>query len=300
MSVATCAFLRKMKRWPTALRSKTVILEAKKFSLLGAFIDLLDGFHPNTAGAAKHSGNLQSRPAQRNSNAREADMLIKKYVSGSINVNILLAFSFGVIFLFLLLIFSIMFPNLSDQAKQVYVTILAIAAAGVGAVIPGMLNVRFPFAEAGGALAVFLLVYLNEPAIVNTVESIIIKDEDPTERVEAYLSLVRDGDLESAWDTLDDVAKGFVIQDKSEFIAVYEAFLGKVGDPLERKKTSTNGFSSPSGYPSGAYRALTYTTMYSKGDCYLDTVVVRAENSSSDWRVFNHAIAPLPVDCPVF
>src|SRR5207249_652829 len=48
---------------------------------------------------------------------------------------------------------------------QVFRIVLALAAGGVGAVIPGILNVNIPkVLTAGGALAVFVVVYFYSPA----------------------------------------------------------------------------------------------------------------------------------------
>lgn len=88
---------------------------------------------------------------------------MKNFVVGKITVETLLAFAFGVIFVLLLL-----FLQPKPGQEGIFRTVLALAAAGIGAVIPGMLNInaksgtRFTI-RAAGAMAVFVIVYLINP-----------------------------------------------------------------------------------------------------------------------------------------
>lgn len=77
---------------------------------------------------------------------------------------LVLAFIFGVVFLGALLVFAIAFPNPTDRQFEIVRIILALAAGGVAAVIPGFLDLRLGSGKtwtirAGGALAVFVIVY---------------------------------------------------------------------------------------------------------------------------------------------
>ena len=77
----------------------------------------------------------------------------------------LLAFVFGVVFISALLGLSILFPNPSDFQYLTFRITLSLAAAGVAAMIPGFLQVTIPnWLRAGGALAVFSIVYFFNPA----------------------------------------------------------------------------------------------------------------------------------------
>jgi hypothetical protein len=76
-----------------------------------------------------------------------------------------LGFAFGVIFVSVILTIAVFIPLPSDFQYQVFRIVLALAAGGVGAVIPGSLNVNIPkVLTAGGALAVFVVVYFYSPA----------------------------------------------------------------------------------------------------------------------------------------
>ena len=77
----------------------------------------------------------------------------------------ILAVVCGVGFMITLIVLAIYVPNPTPFQYEVFRVILAIAVAGFAATIPGFLHVQIPnLAKAGGALAVFLLVYFYNPA----------------------------------------------------------------------------------------------------------------------------------------
>lgn len=75
------------------------------------------------------------------------------------------AFAFGIVFVVTLLVLAIKFPNPTLFQYLVFKVVLSLAAAGVAAMIPGFLSLTIPgFIQAGGALAVFVMVYFYNPA----------------------------------------------------------------------------------------------------------------------------------------
>jgi hypothetical protein len=75
------------------------------------------------------------------------------------------AFVFGVVFVLVLLAVAFAVPNPSDFQYVVFKTVLALAAAGAAAMIPGFIHVTISkFVRAGGALAVFAIVFFYSPA----------------------------------------------------------------------------------------------------------------------------------------
>jgi hypothetical protein len=84
-------------------------------------------------------------------------------------VQMIVAFVFGVAFVITLLVIAIRFPNPTPFQYNVFRAVLALAAAGVAAMVPGFIDIQFnPTTEvlirAGGALAVFVIVYFLNPA----------------------------------------------------------------------------------------------------------------------------------------
>lgn len=76
-----------------------------------------------------------------------------------------LAFGFGTLFIIIILILAIFFPNPTSFQHTVFRIVLALAAAGFAAEIPGFLKVTVAKAiRAGGAIGVFVIVFFFSPA----------------------------------------------------------------------------------------------------------------------------------------
>ncbi|MBN1813891.1 MAG: hypothetical protein JXA14_18790 [Anaerolineae bacterium] len=98
----------------------------------------------------------------------ERNGFLAKRVSGKVTVEQLLSFAFGVFFVTVLLILAVVIPEISEGQELIFRIVLALAAAGVGAMIPGLLNVEMKASNhlqirAAGALAVFVIVFLLNP-----------------------------------------------------------------------------------------------------------------------------------------
>src|ERR1700685_3870916 len=75
------------------------------------------------------------------------------------------AFLFGTVFVAIFLVVALFLPKPSPFQYSFFRIILALAAAGVAAFIPGFINVSVKGSvRAGGALAVFVIVYFFNPA----------------------------------------------------------------------------------------------------------------------------------------
>lgn len=79
------------------------------------------------------------------------------------------AFVFGIVFIGVLLGVAIYIRQPSSFQIFVFRTVLALAAAGVSSLIPGLLDIKLGgWLQAGGAMAVFVMVFqVNPPALVN-------------------------------------------------------------------------------------------------------------------------------------
>ncbi|WP_346291679.1 hypothetical protein [Sphaerothrix gracilis] len=82
--------------------------------------------------------------------------------------NIIWVSVFGTVFFVSSILLAIKFPNPTPYQLFVFRTVFALSAAGVGATIPGFLSITTDFAgiviRAGGAIALFILVYSFNPA----------------------------------------------------------------------------------------------------------------------------------------
>jgi len=81
------------------------------------------------------------------------------------NIEKVAAFSFGVIFVIALLVLATLYPTPTHFQYMVFKVVLALASAGVGAMIPGFLHLQVStWVRAGGALAIFFIVFFYNPA----------------------------------------------------------------------------------------------------------------------------------------
>jgi len=85
--------------------------------------------------------------------------------STSQNAERMLAFIFGVVFVVVMLAIALFVPNPTPTQWFTFRVVLSLAAAGVGAMLPGLISVTAgPYVKAGGALALFVLVFWFNPA----------------------------------------------------------------------------------------------------------------------------------------
>jgi len=78
-------------------------------------------------------------------------------------------FVFGVMFIVAMLILAVWIPTPTPQQYETFKIVLALAVAGVAGFIPGFLEVNIPkVVRAGGAIGVFVLIYMNTPAQIVT------------------------------------------------------------------------------------------------------------------------------------
>lgn len=78
------------------------------------------------------------------------------------------AFAFGVVFLIFMIVIAIFIKDPTPFQYTFFRVAMSLAAAGVGAVIPGLIQLEvdqkhLPLIRAGGAIALFVLVYLFNP-----------------------------------------------------------------------------------------------------------------------------------------
>lgn len=73
--------------------------------------------------------------------------------------------AFGIVFVSALMVVSIKYPRPTDFQYKIFSNVLALAAAGVATGIPGFIKVTISkYVKAGGAIAVFVIVYFFSPA----------------------------------------------------------------------------------------------------------------------------------------
>lgn len=218
------------------------------------------------------------------------------FLQGKVDINAFLAFIFGIVFLATMLVFAYYVPNPSPFSQWVFVVTTSLAGAGIGAVIPGILNVTLPYARAGGALAVFLLVFLNKPALVDSIATFKAPQESPMPAVMEYLSKIDKNEIDEAWNLLDSGSKATVARDRDMYKASYTGGRQPLGEVLNRMQMGVSEVTSPPGYPPGIYRLLAFKTRFASDQCRAEQVSARATTDMA-WRVFDHNVGAVPIPC---
>lgn len=110
-----------------------------------------------------------------------------KESKGSLTSQIIVAFIFGVFFIVAMLVLALKFPKPTLFQYNIFRVVFALAAAGVAAMIPGFINLEVKpsvglLIRAGGALAVFIIVFFFNPAQLKKDD---FEDSQPLEQVAA-------------------------------------------------------------------------------------------------------------------
>ncbi len=175
----------------------------------------------------------------------------------------ILAFAFGVTFIIVLLAVAIWIPNPTGFSYTIFRIVIALAAAGVGAVIPGFLTVSFRNTlRAGGAIALFVIVYFFAPvAIGEGSESTPAAPVGSARHTaEAWLAKVDSGRVKEAYAAMSrDIRDRHEEEEMALTVGWKRHALGR---PVSRRLDATSSMVNPTGGPRGHYQAYRYRTKF--------------------------------------
>jgi hypothetical protein len=222
----------------------------------------------------------------------------QKRIVGTIEINTLLGFIFGVIFLSVMLGFAVGFPNPTPFQLRVFMTALSTAAAGIGAVLPGYIEVRYKnLVRAGGALALFVIVWFFQPVIERHIVTLEAPSQSPDLVVSKFFADLDSGDVAATYRDLDQVSRDTMVPTEALWRQLYDANLKDLGKVETRKLMGVNAFESPSGFPVGIYQQFNYLTKFSNDSgCRPEALIVRA-TQDKQWRVYSYQISPASIEC---
>ncbi len=202
---------------------------------------------------------------------------------------IVAAFCFGVIFLTTVLTTALFKPDPTPYQYAVFRITLSLAAAGIGAILPGFFEIKNKVVSASGALAMFLVVFFGAPAALAPVLKEPEEISDNSQPViEKWLKEMDAGNLLAAYaQTSDRFRSQYTFKQFEQLTNQYMAPLGKV---TGRRFSSTAFAQSPPGAPVGRYQYNMYETQFEKfpRPLYLNVTVI---GERSEWRVFGFALA---------
>lgn len=241
----------------------------------------------------------------------------RSFVTGEIDIKTLIAFVFGAIFVVTILVFTAVVKDPSPAAVWTYRIILALAAAGVAAILPGFIDIKYKgFVQAGGAIGVFVLILLAFPAPdaaqkkaekaeaaapapvaakaeAAPTEEVVWPTDDPEFMARKYIDLIDANRLVEAFETVD-TAMGFKW---SSFETTYKSGRIPLGAVVDRRQTESRRAVDPPGKPKGAYAYVAYQTKYANDEKCWDEVVDLKATSEKTWRVAGHEFVPAKTEC---
>lgn len=217
-----------------------------------------------------------------------------------LSVDVIVAFTFGVIALIFLFVIALFIDDHNPLLITISRVTLAIACAGVAAVLPGFINLELTprtniAVRAGGALAVFVLVYLVSPAgLLNTNSGLCSVPESPDDdympTVNAWLGKIDAGDIESAYASASASTREEYTFDL--FKNVYEEYLLPLGELNDRRLLGVNSATKLPTGECGNFRIIAYETTFNPGGVQIEHVLVTVEKDH--WIVKNHNFVPKP------
>ena len=201
----------------------------------------------------------------------------------------ILVFSFGVVFVSVILALVVFLPEPTTAQYVVFKTVLAIAAADVGAMLPGLLEVQINnFIRAGGAMAIFAVVYFYSPALIEQTRSIIVPKKDMDETLSEWLSDMDSGEFVVAYKKLCDDSKKLYTQ--AQFVSLAKDQRAPLGEPTRRTRTFMQGATNPPGR-TGTFSLVGYATIFKNNN---NTIAehIFLEAKADSWRVCEYNLIP--------
>lgn len=222
----------------------------------------------------------------------------KGYIAGQVKVDTLLAFVFGVVFVVTILVFAVTIVNPTPFQIRTFQTVLALAAGGVAAVLPGQFELKhLPFIRAGGALAVTAAVYFAPPALVAPVTQLQEPSVSADPVVQKWLTAIDSGNYTEAWQQMDPASRQWFHLNFKQFQEVFGNARKPLGKTVSRTVVSRGDSSNPPNSPPGLYRTVSYLSKFENSpQCVQEFVAVRATENLT-WRVFTHQVSFVQVPC---
>lgn len=200
-------------------------------------------------------------------------------------------FTFGVVFLIVILVLVLKFPVLTQDQFFVFKLILALSAGGVGALLPGFLNmdIRLPIKggiQAGGALALFASVWFINPSDIGV--KVIPPPKDAEIIINQFLKLTDAHDYKSAYGLYSKLLKDRIKEDT--YIKMGKLVSDPLGNMVQREVISTANPDEIAGIQR-PFVVYVYQTKFSKvSGVWAEVVTVVAEDG--DWKLYGYQVGP--------
>lgn len=211
------------------------------------------------------------------------------------NVESWIVFGFGVlslVFLFAIALFTKEHNPLLITTARITI---AIACAGVAAIIPGFIHIDLSggmakVVRAGGAMAVFVLVYFfNPPGLISSTEETVPNPpSDYMPIVYDWLKIVDSGDYLTAYNNADPSTRENYSAELFE--SLFSGYLKPLGSLKSRNLLSANSLKLLPTGEKGNFRLVVFESNFEFGGAQIEQILVSA--NSGKWLVRNHTLTP--------
>lgn len=202
-------------------------------------------------------------------------------------------FTFGVIFISTILVLVLLNPTPSAAQFFVFRLIMALSAAGIGALLPGLLrlDISLPFqggVRAGGALALFASIWFVNPASLNI--EVTPPEEDAAVLINHYLDLIDTRDYASAYALYSKRNNERI--NMNTFISLSKNVRDPLGEVEQRVLMFASTPEELNGMK-GPFVVHTYQTRFSGSkEILIESVTTIPENGV--WKIAGHNLIPCP------
>lgn len=209
-----------------------------------------------------------------------------------VSVEKIALFLFGVFFLIVMLAMAVAIPNPSPLQWRVFGLVLALIAAGIGAVVPGLIQIHVtPWIRGGGAAALFVLVYLFNPAVIVSVDPTKPLPPPPdghkaktvAERMVELANASKFGDL---YDSMHPLYKE--TYPKERFLEASLAVRAPFGQAIKSTYSGEHASSSLAN-PRGHFRMITFFSEFQDGKQLVENAGLYA-NDTETWYPFGYTV----------
>jgi Protein of unknown function (DUF4019) len=218
------------------------------------------------------------------------------FVSGQIDIKVVISVIFGCIFITAILILITIDKSPTNAALLIYKVVIALSAAGMAAILPGFLDVKFKSViQSGGALAVFVLVLfaIPWPTAGAAGSQAVVPSVDAESFALDYMKLTDSGDYLAAYHATDPLQH----YKWDQFRRAFEAGRAPMGKLIWRKFIGSANLTSPPGAPEGYYQGITYRVKYEHDSaCRQENVLLRGLSESA-WVVASYTVTPIEIPC---
>ena len=211
-----------------------------------------------------------------------------------LSLEIILTFSFGVLALIVLFVIGLLVDQPNQLLSLVSRVTLALACAGIAAMLPGFIQLNIAShtnlaIRAGGAVAIFVLVYLVDPG--SQLDSNSQTCEIPEAPHNNFMPVVEDWNAKIE---AQEYAEAYVAasswtrnQYTLEFMkTVYENFGREVGNLKSRTLVGSSSLQQLADGVCGNFRLITYSTEFEEGGKLTENFIVMIEDQK--WVVRDH------------